>query len=70
MKNWQSGHLAERLKRCYVCFARNEDKMISPDEPDLCAAADRSELSYAAFENAGPSWPDFSEPIYAHIEYI
>jgi hypothetical protein len=28
------------------------------------------EHSDAAFENTGPSRPDFSNPIYAHIEYI
>jgi hypothetical protein len=28
LKNWQSGHLVERSKQCYVCFARNENKMI------------------------------------------
>ena len=37
----------------------------------FCTAAGRSALNAdAAFENTGPSWPDFSEPIYAHFEYI
>ncbi|MDP1582912.1 MAG: hypothetical protein Q8M18_05730 [Bradyrhizobium sp.] len=34
-------HLAERSKRCYICFARNENKLIFLEmSRDFCAAAD------------------------------
>ena len=70
-EDWPFADLAERWKGCYVRFARNEDNMISPERagPSPRLRVVRPER-YAAFENAGPSRPDFSEPIYAHIEYI
>src|ERR1700731_884123 len=68
---WPSWHLAKAQGACYIRFARYEDKSIS----SWCCrtlrnAAGWFEGYHAAPENAGPLRPDFSEPKYAHIEYI
>ena len=55
---------------CYIRFARFEDKLSSRRHRTLCAAADWFDVSAAQRKSAGPSRPDFSDPRYAHIEYI
>src|SRR5450432_3319926 len=65
---YRLGYLARSQVACYIRFARYEDKL-TPDDA-LNGRQGCGPVQIRPMQLAGPLRPDFSEPKYAHIEYI